>query len=115
MLPNAVKLLPAIPTLPQIELLSSVVLLPSTCKAPTTRLNEILVLAGYVLQVTLHLEDRWARPYRGGIDPQAVLDEIRSCSGTQFDPEMVAALMRVMEGGWLLRNVPEEKEVLTDA
>ena len=56
-----------------------------------------------------------ARPYRGGIDPQAVLDEIRSCSGTQFDPEMVAALMRVMEGGWLLRNVPEEKEVLTDA
>ena len=50
-----------------------------------------------------------ARPYRGGIDPQAVLDEIRSCSGTQFDPEMVVALMRVMESGWLLRNVPNQE------
>ena len=54
-----------------------------------------------------------ARPYRSGMDPQSVLDEIRSCSGTQFDPEMVAALMRVMEGGWLLRNFPQR--VLTDA
>ncbi len=54
-----------------------------------------------------------ARPYRSGIDPQVVLDEIRSCSGTQFDPEMVVALMRVMESGWLLRNVP--KQELIDA
>ena len=54
-----------------------------------------------------------ARPYRGGMDPQRVLDEIRSCSGTQFDPEMVAALMRVMESGWLLRNLPQP--VLIDA
>ena len=48
-----------------------------------------------------------ARPYRSGMDPQRVLDEIRSESGAQFDPEMVAALMRVMESGWLLRNVPQ--------
>ena len=48
-----------------------------------------------------------ARPYRSGLDPQIALDEIRSGSGTQFDPEMVAALMRVMESGWLLRNVPQ--------
>ena len=54
-----------------------------------------------------------ARPYRGAMDPQSVLEEIRSCSGTQFDPEMVVALMRVMESGWLLRNVP--KPVLIDA
>ena len=47
-----------------------------------------------------------ARPYRSGMDPQSTLDEIRSESGTQFDPEMVAALMRVMESGWLLQNVP---------
>ena len=48
-----------------------------------------------------------ARPYRNGMDPQSALDEIRSCSGTQFDPEMAAALLRVMEGGWHLRNVPQ--------
>ena len=48
-----------------------------------------------------------ARPYRGGMDPQRVLDEIRRESGAQFDPEMVRALMRVMESGWLLRNVPQ--------
>ena len=55
-----------------------------------------------------------ARPYRDGLDPEIALDEIRSCSGTQFDPEMAAALLRVMEGGWLLRNVPKAKEVLID-
>ena len=54
-----------------------------------------------------------ARPYRDGMDPQKVLQEIRSESGTQFDPEMVAALMRVMESGWLLRNIP--KPELIDA
>ena len=54
-----------------------------------------------------------ARPYRDGLDPQIALDEIRDHSGTQFDPEMAAALLRVMEGGWLPRNVP--KEVLIDA
>ena len=48
-----------------------------------------------------------ARPYRGGMDPQRVIDEIRNESGTQFDPEMVVALMRVMESGWLLRNFPQ--------
>ncbi len=48
-----------------------------------------------------------ARPYRGAMDPEHVLEEIRSCSGTQFDPEMVSALMHVMESGWLLRNVPQ--------
>ena len=53
------------------------------------------------------------RPYRSGMDPQAALDLIRKGSGTQFDPEMVAALMRVMESGWLVRNVP--KRVLIDA
>ena len=53
------------------------------------------------------------RPYRDGMDPQVVLDEIYSESGAQFDPEMVAALMRVMESGWLLRNFP--KSALIDA
>ena len=54
-----------------------------------------------------------ARPYRGAMEPQSVLEEIRRCSGTQFDPEMVVALMRVMDSGWLLRNVP--KQELIDA
>ena len=56
-----------------------------------------------------------ARPYRDGLDPQIALDEIGNESGTQFDPEMVVALMRVMESGWLLRNDPKEREVLIDA
>ena len=55
-----------------------------------------------------------ARPYRDGLDPEIALDEIRRHAGTQFDPEMAAALLRVMEGGWLLRNVPKAKEVLID-
>ena len=53
------------------------------------------------------------RPYRGGLDPQAALDLIREGSGTQFDPEMVEALVRVMEGGWLPRGA--RKQVLIDA
>ncbi len=48
-----------------------------------------------------------ARPYRGAMDPQVVLEHIRSESGMAFDPEMVAALLRVMESGWLPRNVPQ--------
>ncbi len=50
-----------------------------------------------------------ARPYRNSMDPQGAFDHVRSGSGTQFDPEMVAALVRVMESGWLPRNVPQRE------
>ncbi len=37
------------------------------------------------------------RPYRAPRAPEAALAEIVACSGTQFDPEIVAALVRVLE------------------
>ena len=42
-----------------------------------------------------------ARPYRAAIAPQVVLDHILAESGTAFDPEIVGALVAVMEGGWV--------------
>lgn len=35
------------------------------------------------------------RSYRAAIDRQAVLDEIRQCSGKQFDPDLVDAFFRI--------------------
>jgi putative nucleotidyltransferase with HDIG domain len=35
------------------------------------------------------------RPYRSAFPPQTALDEVRSCTGTQFCPEVVAALERI--------------------
>ena len=32
------------------------------------------------------------RAYRAGIDPRTAIEELRSCSGAQFDPEVVEAL-----------------------
>ena len=43
------------------------------------------------------------RPYRpGGLSVEDAVQEIVRCSGTQFDPDVVAALLRVMEAGELL-------------
>jgi HAMP domain-containing protein len=49
-----------------------------------------------------------ARPYRAAMDPWVVLDEIREGSGTAFDPEIVVAMVELMEGGWLPREAGEE-------
>ena len=35
------------------------------------------------------------RPYRSGRSLDDAFDEIKSCSGTQFDPDVVAALMDI--------------------
>ncbi len=37
-----------------------------------------------------------ARPYRRGMTYSECLDELHRCSGTQFDPEMVKAFLRVL-------------------
>ncbi|MCH3967133.1 MAG: HD-GYP domain-containing protein [Atopobiaceae bacterium] len=37
-----------------------------------------------------------SRPYHKGISPEAAVVELRRCSGTQFDPEYVEALVRVL-------------------
>ena len=39
------------------------------------------------------------RPYRAAMTPQAALDELRRCTGSQFDPEVVAATERVLAAG----------------
>jgi HD-GYP domain-containing protein (c-di-GMP phosphodiesterase class II) len=35
------------------------------------------------------------RPYQRALDPDAALDELRRCAGTQFDPAVVAAFCRI--------------------
>jgi HD-GYP domain-containing protein (c-di-GMP phosphodiesterase class II) len=37
------------------------------------------------------------RPYRPALTPQEALAELRRCSGTQFDPEVVRAFCRLHE------------------
>ena len=37
------------------------------------------------------------RPYRPAQTPEAAVKELRACAGTQFDPEVVDALVRVLE------------------
>ena len=41
------------------------------------------------------------RPYRDGRETREALDELRRCSGTQFDPDVVDALIALVEGGEL--------------
>jgi HD-GYP domain-containing protein (c-di-GMP phosphodiesterase class II) len=40
-----------------------------------------------------------ARPYRGASSHEDALAELRRCAGSQFDPRVVAAFERVMDGG----------------
>jgi len=35
------------------------------------------------------------RPYRHAMSPEVALDEVRRCSGTQFDPEIVTAFVSI--------------------
>jgi HD-GYP domain-containing protein (c-di-GMP phosphodiesterase class II) len=41
------------------------------------------------------------RPYRAGMEVQEAVAELRRCSGTQFEPEIVEALARLVEEGEL--------------
>ena len=36
------------------------------------------------------------RPYRKALEPLEAIKEIKNCSGTQFDPEIVKALTRII-------------------
>jgi len=36
------------------------------------------------------------RPYRAGMDVQDAIEELKRCSGTQFDPEVVDALLELV-------------------
>lgn len=37
------------------------------------------------------------RPYRKGFDPEEAFEEIKKCAGTQFDPEIVCALLAIKD------------------
>jgi HD-GYP domain-containing protein (c-di-GMP phosphodiesterase class II) len=39
------------------------------------------------------------RPYRDGMPVEVAMAELRRCTGTQFDPECVAAFERAMSSG----------------
>jgi putative two-component system response regulator len=41
------------------------------------------------------------RPYRKAMSFEAALDEIRSCSGTQFDPSVTEAFLRIPIDSWI--------------
>ena len=41
------------------------------------------------------------RPYRPGMEVEEAVAELRRCSGTQFEPEIVEALARLVEQGEL--------------
>jgi response regulator RpfG family c-di-GMP phosphodiesterase len=41
------------------------------------------------------------RPYRKALSFEAALEEIRSCSGTQFDPNVTEAFLRMPMASWI--------------
>ena len=46
------------------------------------------------------------RPYHSQLTPKEALDEIRRCSGTQFDPELIGTFCSTIE-----RTLPTHSEV----
>jgi putative nucleotidyltransferase with HDIG domain len=59
----------------------------------------------------LHIADAYdaitsMRPYHNQSSPQEAIDELRRCSGTQFDPGLVKVFCRIME-----TNLPRRMEV----
>lgn len=64
----------------------------------------------------LALADAWdvmvsARSYKAPITLEAALDEVRGCAGTQFWPDAVGALARLLEAGVLGAEAEDEDEV----
>jgi HD-GYP domain-containing protein (c-di-GMP phosphodiesterase class II) len=41
------------------------------------------------------------RPYRAGMEPEAALEELRACAGTQFDPHLVELFAELVTSGRL--------------
>ncbi len=46
------------------------------------------------------------RPYRGRLSPQEACERLRESAASQFDPDVVAAFMRLVEGGRLVSPGP---------
>ncbi len=59
-----------------------------------------ICLAARVVQVVDAYEAMTSdRVYRRALPPEAACQELARCSGAQFDPEVVSALLRVLSGG----------------
>jgi two-component system, cell cycle response regulator len=48
------------------------------------------------------------RPYRKACSPEQALSELKRCAGTQFDPEIIEALEKVLRENALQESGPEE-------
>jgi len=56
------------------------------------------------------------RPYRKAMSPSEAMAEIRAGAGTQFDPRLVVAFVRVMEHSWTVDDAPiSEHPALVEA
>jgi putative nucleotidyltransferase with HDIG domain len=54
------------------------------------------------------------RPYRAALSEQTAMEELKKGSGTQFDPLVVEAFLRLLEKGISLEPVPDESQVLSE-
>ena len=59
---------------------------------------------------------RSARAYRSGMKPEHALEEIRKSSGSQFDPEMAEAFLKINLDAYnrMLEDVSGEENQLPD-
>lgn len=60
-----------------------------------------------------------SRPYSQRMDPRQALAELRRCSGTQFDPEIVTVFLMILRKGFNISSVPQinnrsQKTLLAD-
>ena len=56
-----------------------------------------------------------SRPYRSSLSQEESLAELRRCAGSQFDADVVEALVWVIRKGGLISQVSERQEVADEA
>ena len=83
------------------------------CGYPDGRSGASIHIAGRIVAVA----DAWdvmthERPYQAARGPAAALNEIRTHAGTQFDPDVVEALVRVMVASTHRSLVPASRKAL---
>ncbi len=67
---------------------------------PTRRAGQSIPVQGRILAVADAFDAMTSvRPYRPSLSPAEAADEIRRCSGTQFDPTVAAAFLDAFEAG----------------
>jgi diguanylate cyclase (GGDEF)-like protein len=74
---------------------------------PDALCGDEIALEGRILAVCDAYEAMIAqRPYKAGMPPQDACAELRRCSGTQFDPEVVTAFIETLQPSDATRAVP---------